>query len=192
MKTKTRAHKAPTRSVRGGTGKPRQKAHGKKSRGKKATARKTAAKKRAAKKSPAKKPTERKTTARKTSPNEAASRKTRGSGTPKTTTNPAPITASKTTLQEKTTATGAPTRAKAKENPGTNGSPIRLSPRLPKGKDRPSVWGNLTAHLRDVMEARSFRSDRGGAAPDERPIGRWIAAGFLSGCLVGWVLAALL
>ena len=177
METKTRARKAPARRVSGQKGKPRQKAPGKKSKAKKATARKTAAKKRAAKKTPAKK-----TTANKTTPNQASQEK-REIGTPQTTADPARTAAPTATLQEKSKAAGAPpTQDKAKQDPGTNGntSPPRLSPRsLSRG-----VWDTLTERL--------AQSDKDRAALDERPIGRWIAASFLSGCLVGWVLAALL
>ena len=65
----------------------------------------------------------------------------------------------------------------------TNATSVGLPPQVvPRRKGRASVWDTLADQLR--------RTDA--ALPDERPIGRWIAAAFLSGCLVGWVLAALI
>ena len=179
MKTKTRARKAPTRTPGGGTARkkasgktPRKKGSGKKSSVRKSKARKATATMSTARKSAARENGASKTTAKKTTAKKTPAKKT-----------PATETTTLTTTLDKRTggANGAPSQAV--KNPGTNATSVGLPPQVvPRRKGRSSVWDTLTDHLR--------RTDA--ALPDERPIGRWIAAAFLSGCLVGWVLAALI
>ena len=45
----------------------------------------------------------------------------------------------------------------------------------------------------DIVDPSALREKpKRPRALDERPIGRWVAASFLAGCLFGWVLAAVL
>lgn len=54
-------------------------------------------------------------------------------------------------------------------------------------------WGELINRVRDVVDP--YAADEIPGPPriqDAPPIGRWIAASFLAGCLVGWILASIL
>lgn len=177
MKTKTRAAKGAR----------------KKSAGRKAPAKKVTTKKASAKKSTAKKSTAKKATAKKPGKKKASGEKAAGV---------------KSAIRKATTSSVADSGPKQKAMGGANGVPA-ARPAKPGARvtesppahgsakttpsPGPSNWGDLMHRVIDIVDPSALREKpKRPRALDERPVGRWVAAGFLAGCLFGWVLAAVL
>ncbi len=187
MKTKTRAAKGARKKSAG------RKAPGKKATTKKASAKKPVTKKASAKKSTAKKSKAKKSTGKKPGVKKASGEKAAGG---------------KSAIRKATTSSVADSGPKQKAMGGANGvpaarqakpgAPVTESPQAPGSAKTtpspgPSNWGDLMHRVIDIVDPSALREKpKRPRALDERPVGRWVAAGFLAGCLFGWVLAAVL
>ena len=171
MKTKTRAAK--------GAGK---KSAGRKAPTKKATVKKSTAKKATAKKATAKKPGKKKVSGKKVSGSKSAIRK---AVTPS-------VEDSVPTQQGVGSTNGEPAAGRAKPGAREAENQEAQSPKRTPILG-PSNWGDLMHRVIEIVDPSALREkSKRPRALDERPIGRWVAASFLAGCLFGWVLAAVL
>lgn len=160
----------------------------------KTRAAKGAGKKSAGRKAPAKKATAKKSTAKKPGKKKAAGKKASGSKSairPAATSSVADAAPVKKAVGS---TNGEPAAQQAK--PGARQAESRQThPGSPKRTPilGPSNWGDLMHRVIDIVDPSALREKpKRPRALDERPIGRWVAASFLAGCLFGWVLAAVL
>ncbi len=155
----------------------------------KTRAAKGARKKSAGRKAPAKKATAKKATAKKPGKKKASGK---ASGRKSAIRQAATAGVEDSVPEQQAVGNGEPAAGQAKPGAREAESQKAQSPKRTPILG-PSNWGDLMHKVIDIVDPSALREKpKRPRALDERPIGRWVAASFLAGCLFAWVLAAVL
>ncbi len=158
----------------------------------KTRAAKGAGKKSAGRKAPTKKATAKKATAKKSGKKKVSGKKVSGSKSAIRKAVASSVEDSVPTPQGVGSTNGEPAAGQAKPGAREAENQEAQSPKRTPILG-PSNWGDLMHRVIDIVDPSALREKpKRPRALDDRPIGRWVAASFLAGCLFGWVLAAVL